>query len=168
MNAYILTLLSASLVAAIIELLTPKGEGGRIAAHVRMIAGLFLLVALLNPLKEGILFLHSAAEGDLVGRIEEHLPHYDVYDYESAFRDTLTTVGKVETEAWVISALEAIFGIPSEGCIVEAVCETQENTVALQEVRITLCGKYALEKPHPIEAYVTDQLKCPCYVTVNP
>ena len=51
MSAYILPLLAASLAAALVELLAPKGDGGRIAAHVRMIAGLYLLVALLNPLR---------------------------------------------------------------------------------------------------------------------
>jgi len=61
---YLLSLLTASLAAAIAELLAPKGEGGRITAHIRMVAGLFLLVALLNPLREGIRLLRDAALGD--------------------------------------------------------------------------------------------------------
>ena len=43
MSNYILTLLAASLAACMIELLAPKGDGGRTASYVRMIAGLFLL-----------------------------------------------------------------------------------------------------------------------------
>ncbi|MBQ9151727.1 MAG: hypothetical protein IJX72_05705 [Clostridia bacterium] len=168
MNAYILTILAASLAAAIIELLAPKGDGGRIAAHVRMIAGLFLLVALLNPLKEGILLLQSAVEGDLTDRLSEAIPNHTPTDYEAAFGDTLTAVGKKEVEAWVASTLENVFGIPSSGYTVEAVCESVETTVTLREVRISLHGKYILENPHPIEAYVTEQLKCSCYVTVHP
>ena len=168
MSDYILTILAASLAAAIIELLSPKGEGGRIASHVRMVAGLFLLVALLGPLREGILFLKSAAEGNLTDRLVSITPDVSPDAYEDAFRDTLAGIGKEEAEAWVVSALHTVFGIPSTGCTVEAVCEAEGNALALREVRISLCGEYALENPHPIEKYITSQLQCPCYVTVQP
>ena len=168
MNAYILTILAASLAAAIIELLSPKGEGGRIASHVRTVAGLFLLVALLGPLREGILFLRSAAEGNLTDRLASMTPDVSPEAYEEAFRDTLVGIGKEETEAWVLSALHTVFGIPSTGCIGAAVCETEGNTLDLREVRISLCGEYVLENPHPIETYIVSQLQCPCYVTVQP
>ena len=167
MNAYILTILAASLAAAMIELLAPKGDGDRIAAHVRMIAGLFLLVVLLQPLKEGILLLRSAASGDLTDRLSEAVPDYAPTDYEAAFNDTLTAVGKGEVEAWVASALNTVFSIPPSGCTVEAICEAEETTLILREVRIALHGKYVFENPHLIEAYVSEQLGCACYVTVT-
>ena len=167
MKAYILTILSASLVAAVIELLTPKGEGGRIAAHVRLIAGLFLLVALLNPLREGILYLKSAAEGNLTDRLAEVLPESSAEDYEEVFLGVLTDAGALETEAWVLSALETVFHIPPTACTVEAICEAEGNALALREVRIALSGEYMWEDPHPIEAYISAQLQCPCYVTVQ-
>lgn len=168
MNAYIFTILAASVVAAIIELMTPKGEGGRLASHVRMIAGLFLLVALLGPLREGILFLKSAAEGNLTDRLVSITPDVSPDAYEDAFRDTLAGIGKEETEAWVVSALHAVFGIPSTDCTVEAVCEAEGYDLALREIRISLRGDCALKNPHPIEEYIASQLQCPCYVTIQP
>lgn len=168
MNAYILTVLAAALAAAVIELLSPKGEGGRMAGHVRMIAGLFLLAVLLNPLREGLLLLRSAADGDLVDRLEAVVPTPTPSDYEAAFSENLMFIGKTETEAWVISMLESTYGIPPSGCTVEAVCEADISALTLREVRIALHGKYALENPHPIEAYVTERLQCPCFVTVHP
>lgn len=167
MNGYVLTVLGASLAAAMIELLSPKGEGGRIASHVRMIAGLFLMVALLGPLREGILFLKSAAEGNLTNRLAEVIPEQISTDYEAAFRDTLVGVGKEETEAWVITVLDTVFGIPPGACTVEAVLQTEGKTLTLEEVRIALSQKHALENPHPIETYISSQLQCPCYVTVQ-
>ena len=167
MSAYVLTILSASLAAAVVELLAPKGEGGRIAGHVRMIAGLFLIVALLRPLGEGLRFLASAAEGDLTARLEEALPEGESEDYEEVFGSTLSAVSRAEVEAFVISALDSVFGIPPEDCAVEAVCDTEDSAVSLREVRISLCGGSALENPHPIESYITAQLQCPCYVTVQ-
>ncbi len=167
MKVYILTILSASLVAAVIELLAPKGEGGRISSHVRLIAGLFLLVALLHPLREGILYLQSAAEGNLTDRLAEVIPEASDEDFEEVFLGVLTDRGALETEAWVLSALETVFHIPPTACTVEAICEAEGNALALREVRIALSGDDSWKDPHPIEAYVSAQLQCPCYVTVR-
>lgn len=167
MNAYILSLLAASLFAAVAELLAPKGEGGRLADHVRMVAGLFLLVALLNPLQEGIGILREAADGDLTRRWEEMLPDAGNEGYEDAFSSSLATVSREEVEAWVISALDTVFGIPPSSCTVEVLCEATASSVQLLEVRIALHGATVFENPHPIEAYVTAQLQCPCFVTVR-
>ena len=167
MHAYILTILTASLGAAVVELLAPKGEGGRITGHVRMIAGLFLIVALLDPLREGILFLRSAADGDLTARLEEVLPERDSEDYGKVFDSTLAAVSRAEVEAFVISALGTVFGIPETDCRVEAVCEAEDGTPVLCEVRIALGGDSVFKDPHPIESYVTAQLQCPCHVTVH-
>lgn len=167
MSSYVLTLLSAALAAAVIELLSPKGEGGKLAAHVRMIAGLFLLAAFLNPLRAGLGLLRDAVNGDLTARLESMLPQGDTDSYEAAFGDTLTAVSRAEVEAFARSALQTEFGIPPENCAVSAVCTYEEELLTLSELRISLHGSHALVNPHPIEAYFTEQLKCPCYVTVG-
>ena len=167
MNAYILTLLSASLAAAVAELLAPKGEGGRTASHIRMIAGLFLLVALLEPLGEGIRLLRNTAEGDPASRVEDLIPDGVETDYGVVFGDSIAAMGEKGVSFWVTETLETRFGIPSEGCTVSVICAYGEETLTIKEVRICLTGRYVLEDPHPIEAYVTEQLTCPCYVTVG-
>ena len=171
MSAYILTLLSASLAVCVIELLLPKGDGERVASHVRLVSGLFLLVALLNPLREGLTLLRSAASGELGEVIAERLPTSSPEeDYAASFNATLSEVGRREVEAWVKETLSAVFAIPSEGCAVEAVCQVEETeegvALSLAELRIGLKGKYILEDPHPIETYVSERLGCPCFVTV--
>lgn len=167
-NAYILTILAAALIASVAELLAPKGDGGRIAAHVRMIAGLFLLVVLLHPLKEGLLLLESAADGEWGDQIADQLPDHIPGNHEAVFNHTLTAIGEQEAEDWVTAALSTVFGIPSASCTVEAACGVEEQMLTLKEIRIALQGKYMLENPHPIESYVTEQLGCPCFVTVYP
>ena len=173
MSAYVLSLLGASLAACMVELLVPKGDGGRIAGHVRMVAGLFLLVALLEPIGAGLTLLRRAAEGELTGWIEEQIPSSavdgDSERFEDVFRESLNGVGRREVEAWVVESLETAFGIPAAGCAVEAVCDLTDGAgenSALRELRIGLRGAYALEDPHPIEAYFAERLGCPCYVTV--
>ncbi len=167
MNTYILTLLAASLAAAVVELLSPKGEGGKLVSHVRMIAGLFLLAALLNPLKEGISLLRDAADGDLTHRLESLLPTNTPDDYEAAFGDALTAVSRGEVEAFVVSALETDFGIPPSGCTVSVTCAYEDGILTVTEVRIALHGRYMTQDPHPIEDHVSERLRCPCYVTVG-
>ena len=166
MTSYILTLLSASLAAAVIELLVPKGDGGRIAAYVRMVSGLFLLVALLNPLKEGIHILQAAADGDLAGMMAEQIPSPEPDEYRDAFASTLTSVGKQETESFVTETLESVFGIPPQYHAVEAVLESDGESMALREIRIGLKGKHFLEDPHPMEKFYAERFGGPCYVTV--
>lgn len=135
--------------------------------HVRMIAGLFLLVVLLNPLKEGIALLRSAAEGALTEYLTVVVPDDMNEDYEGVFHDTLTFVGQEEVKAWVVSALESEFGILPSECRTSVTCAVEEDMLTVCEVRIALSGKYAAENPHPIESCVTEALGCPCYVTVD-
>lgn len=167
MKNYILSLLAASLAAVVVELLAPKGEGGRMASHVRMIAGLFLLVALLEPLGEGIAILRDATDGDLSARVEALVPSDGETDYEAVFGDNLAAIGANEVKAWVTQAMAIHFGIPAEGCAVWVDCAYGDETLTVTEVRISLTPAYLLQDPHPIETYFTEQLSCPCYVTVD-
>jgi hypothetical protein len=164
---YILSLLTASLAAAIAELLAPKGEGGRITAHIRMIAGLFLLVALLNPLAEGIRLLRDIALGDPASRVEELIPPGSGTDYSAVFGDSLTAVSSREVEAWITVQLESRFDIPPSDCRVWVFCSYEEEILTVTEARISLLGGYALRDPHPIETYFANQLNCPCFVTAD-
>lgn len=164
---YLLSLLTASLAAAIAELLAPKGEGGRITAHIRMVAGLFLLVALLNPLREGIRLLRDTALGDPAARLEDLIPSDLETDYTAVFGDSLTSISSREVEAWITTELESRFDIPPSGCRVWVSCSYEEDTLTVTEARIALLGQYTLKDPHPIESYFTNQLNCPCFVTAH-
>ena len=167
MKTYIVSLLSASLVAAVVELLAPKGQGDRVVSHIRMLGGLFLLVALLTPLGEGIRLLRSATDGDLASRVESFIPSWEAGGYDGVFGDTLTDITAEEVESWVTQTMDARFGIPPEECTVWVACTYDGEILAITEIRIALSGSYALRDPHPVETYFTEQLDCPCYVTVG-
>ncbi|MBR5124234.1 MAG: hypothetical protein IKU90_03805 [Clostridia bacterium] len=167
MKTYIWILLASSIAAAVIQLLAPKGENGGLGDHVRMIAGLFLVVSLLNPLKEGIALLRSVAEGDLSDCFDLTIPSDAEGDYEGVFHDALSFVGQEEVRGWVVSLLETEFGIPPSGCRVSVTCAVEGEIVAVEEVGITLLGRYAVEDPHPIESRVGEALSCPVCVTVE-
>ena len=167
MKVYILTLLAASVASAVIRLLAPKGTGGHLGEHIRMITGLFLLVALLTPLREGMELLRTAASGELAEHLTVAVPEEALGDYGEVFGDALTFVGREEVKAWVESELDTHFGIPRSECRISVTCAVAEENLTVSEVRISLSGSYITQDPHPIESYVTEKLGCPCYVTVD-
>ncbi len=167
MTTYVYTLLASALGLALVELVSPKGEGGKLAASIRMLAGLCLVAVLLSPLREGVRLLSSFRDGTLSERVEEMIPEDALPDYGEVFGNTLTAVTEQEVEAWTLSLLSSVYGIPAEGCAVSALCTYEDETVTITEVRIALMGKYALTDPHPIESAVTQTLGCPCFVTVG-
>ncbi len=168
MSAYILSLTVASIAAAVALLLAPRGDGGRMASYVRMIAGLFLLVALLGPIKEGITLLSSIADGSLAEDIMDAFPERPATDYESTLAASLTQMTASEVEIWVVSTLAEMFAVPESDITLSALCAPADDglTVTVCELRIALSGNSALVDPHPIEAYFEEALNAPCHVTV--
>ena len=167
MKQYVLSIIAAILMAAVIEKLSPAGEGGRITAHVRFLTGLFIILTLLSPLREAVELITTVSENGFQGVSEDLFAPSQEGDYREMLGQTLVTVSRSEGEAWVVKVLSERFSIPSEGCTVEVICTSDGETVAFCEVRIALEGRYALQDPHPVEAYISEALGCPCYVTVR-
>ncbi len=159
---YILSLTAASIAAVVVELLAPRGEGGRLASSVRMTAGLFLLVALLSPLRAGLELLTGLAEGSL------ELPAAETVDYGSTWQGALVAMGERELVAWAVDALYADFSVPPAHAEVIPVFAEDGDALPppLSELCIVLHGASVLEDPHPIEEYFTAALGVPCRVTV--
>ncbi len=169
MSPYILSLCVAAIAAAVVELLAPRGDGGRLAAHIRMIAGLFLLVILLRPLSDGIAFLSTAAAGDLADILPDDLPTPS-RDYESTLYAALSDCTVAELEIWVQNTLTAEFAIPPEDISISVLSEpaTPDAALTVTELRIALSGSSMLRDPHPIEDYFAEALSAPCYLTITP
>ena len=169
MASYILSLVAASMAAAIVELLAPRGEGGRIAAQVRMVAGLFLIVALLLPLRDGVAFLADLADGD---GLDVDIPSYDASAYEATLQVSLLSMGSEELAAWVRNTVAEELSISAD--LVEVIPVWGESgngseTIPppLAEVYVVLSGSAVLADPHAIEALVSEALGCPCRVSVS-
>ncbi len=162
MAPYILSLVAASVAAALIELLAPRGEGGRMAAQVRMVAGLFLLVALLNPLRVGLKYLTGLGDS-----VEMGSPSVEPSDYEATLQASVLTLGSAELGAWVKEILASDFSVPPDRVEVIPVWEDSDTLPPpLSELCIVLSGSAMLTDPHPIEAYFSGVLGCPCRVSI--
>ncbi len=168
MSAYILSLCVASLIATVAELLAPRGEGGRLSAHVRTVAGLFLLVALLHPLRDGIAYIRDLAEGNISALLPDDVTLSEPTDYESILYASLSASTEAEVLSFVETHLSSEFGISSDAVTLSVVYipGTADAPPVLQELRIALSGSAALQDPHPIEAYFADLFGTVCHVTV--
>ncbi len=159
--SYILSLLAASFAAVVVELLAPRGEGGRLAASVRMCAGLFLLVALLGPLRAGVALLGSLADA------LPEFPTHEAPDRESERLAPVVALGEAALVEWVTETLSTEFSLPPDR--VEVMCvwaESADGLPPLTELHIVLLGSAMLTDPHPIEAHFADALDIPCRVSV--
>ncbi len=160
-------LIAAAVAATLVELIAPQGEGGRMGGHVRLVAGLCVLVALIQPLREGVMLLRAMAEGDLAEMLPDvELPAEE--EYGSVWSDTLAAMGDQEVTSWVEGVLEQKFEISPDNRRVQVVCEVGENGVLhVKEVYIALRGAAIWKDPHTIEGYVSERLSAPCTVSVG-
>lgn len=163
--AYVYGFILTAVMAVLVEMLVPAG--GKLGGHVRLVAGLCLLVALIGPIREGIGLLRSAADGSWEWGIPEEFPEIDT-DYEGMLGDHLASLGQREMEAWVSTTLTERFGIPAERATVTATVTAGEGGVpVLRHIHIRLTGSSVFKNPHEVEAFFTEQLGCPCTVAVG-
>ncbi len=169
MSGYVLSLCAAALVAAMAELLSPGGPGGQTTRHVRAVAGLFVLLAMLVPLRDGIRALSSLADGDISGDLSEMVPSVETVDYEDAFYTSLATYTADEVVLYIKTTLSSEFFVSPENATVSVICDppAAETSLRICEIRIALSGTDSLRDPHPIEAYFEAALGAECFVTVG-
>lgn len=165
MGRYVYGLILVGVSAAVVELLAVGGDASRMKGHLRLVAGLCILVACLQPMREGIAYLTSLAEGEL----PLTLPHKDVEEenYQEMFDGYLGDTGSREVKVWVETTLTDVFGISEEHSTVEVSMTVADGVPCPAEVYIALSGKAILKNPHRIEEYISSRLACPCYVSVS-
>ncbi len=160
MGSYVYGLIAVGVAAAVAELLTVGNKG-----YVRLVAGLCILLACIQPLREGVSYLRDLAEGDL----DLSLPPAaeDAENYGDMFNGYLSDTGRREVESWVETALTDVFGISREHFSVEARMTVREGVPCPEEIYISLQGKAILKNPHQIEDYISSRMTCPCHVFVG-
>lgn len=163
MKEYIYVLILTAVMAAVAELLT---DGGSSAGVVRMVAGLCVLVALVQPVKEGILWLREASLGEADFEEWLTLPDEGV-DAEAVFNGQLSQLGRQEVERATVSLLAEQFGVRPEDCRVEAELVGDGGEMRIECIRIVLSGMAILKNPHSIEAAVKEAFGGECVVAVE-
>ena len=160
MTGYFLGLLSLAVCCAAVELLTPSGEGGGVAGHVRFMSGLCLLCVLVTPLTQ--LLVDGSLADRMEGAINDWLDEGEraQEEYSDRWEEQLEEMDAVYAEACLASLLQQKFEIAAEDLTVRV--ETDGTGETISAVRIGLSGRAVWINTHEMEAYIEEMLGCEC------
>ncbi len=164
MKDYLIGLLAASMIAALVGLLTPDGERGGIGKHVKLLTALFLVCVLIAPIGSAIEGLKKLFEGgiDLPGM--EETPDQS---YQEELSGALENASTAYFTQMLTQVLENQFQIPAG----ELRCAVSWESVgeALKPTRVTvvLSGSAIWKDPRAIEDFVEELLGCNCVSAIE-
>ena len=163
MKVYLLSVLTTSLIASLVGILTPEGERGGIAKHVKLLLSLLLICALIAPLKGAVQWLRELGEGEIrIPAIED-----SEHEYQSQMQEALDGASETYFIQMLTQAIASEFSISTDQMRCSARWEQAESGLAPTSVTVILSGAAIWKNPHAIEAYVVDLLGCACEVAIE-
>ena len=162
MKAYILSVTVASLIAAVITLLTPEGKDGGIGKHVKLLTSLAILAVIINPF---LTFLKDLSVKDVDSLKDKILSSADPQDpYEKIFYESLSEMSAIDLEDELKKLISEKFGIKSENLSINAEYSVVENAVCFNRITVILSGGAIFRNPYDVEAYVKNitGIECKC------
>lgn len=164
MKEYIVSLFAAALVAALIGVLSPEGEGGGISKHMRLLTALFLLCVIVAPI------------GGLIGTLEgmldgtESLPGLEG-DAEEGYREemenALSSAAKPYFANLLIEAVKKEFSIPDGEVRCSIRWRDGESGATPDRISIILSGSSIWKDPSGIEKFVRERVGCECVTAIE-
>lgn len=165
MRNYLMGLLVLALCCAVVELLSPAGEGNGIGKHVKLMSALCLLCVLTQPLTQ-LLREGATLPERLQGWVDGISPGDGESDEQYAERweeecERLDVSLAAET---VAELLETEFGLAAADCRVELIL-SESNTIS--KVRVALSGQAIWVNTHEMETYIERMLGCPSMIYIE-
>lgn len=152
MQQYLMGLFALALCCAVVEMLSPDGEGGGIARHIKLMSALCLLCVLLSPVVTWL------REGE---SLPDHLRDFwdgltqDAEDTEQELLDRWEQESErldiALAEETVAEMLETKFSLSSEDCRVSLTLDDGGNITC---VRVALRGRGIWCNTHEMQAYI--------------
>lgn len=160
MTRYFLGLLAFAVCCAVVELLTPSGEGGGVAGHIKWMSGLCLLCVLVTPIAEIL------SEGNLIDRLEGALDEWLTEgeqaeeEYQDQWKEQYEHMDATYAEASIAYLLQEKFEILPEDMAVRIKADATGERI--EAVYVGLGGRAVWLNAHEIEAYIESMLGCEC------
>ncbi len=163
MKEYLISIVAASLIAALLGILAPEGSGKGLSKHVRLLSALFLLCVLITPLK----YISETVRDLINGNITWEAPPTDSKeDYDEELKQSFNASSKVYFAQLLLNRLETEFKIPTGEVRCSIQWENEEETRPLR-ISIILSGSSVWRDPKPIENYVEELLGCECVSAIE-
>ena len=166
MREYIIGLLALAVCCAVVELLSPEGEGGGIARHIKLMTGLCLLCVLATPI---VSLLRAGA--DLPARLEAALSDWLAIreeadrDFSDLFREEWEQMDLSLASQTVVGMLREKFDIADGDVSVEVLLDEEQTRISC--VRVALSGRAIWQNTHEIEAFIGETLGCECIIYIE-
>lgn len=164
MQAYIISIVSASLAISMVNILSPKGSSDGIAKHLRLLSALFLICVLTSPAKELIVGLRDLANGEV------NLPSTDQQlreEHEELLIETLNSATQSYFLQSLTQLIEKEFSIPTGEVRCMAQWTTEENTYKPSKITVLLSGSAKWKNPVRIEEFLEALLNCECVTAIE-
>lgn len=165
MSQYIYAWISVAVLATLSELMVPGGQQGKTTGHLRFVAGLCVLIALLPTVKEGVSRLYELSDGayDITFPEGENVAE----GYDAFFSDKMADITRDQYEAWIYDALAQEFSLSEDQALTVIHMNEAEGLPVLASVEICLIGTGILKNPHQIKTYMEAHLSVPCTVSAD-
>lgn len=164
MKQYLMGLFVLAVCCAVVELLSPEGEGGGIARHIRLMSGLCLLCVALSPLAAWLESgetpfdaLSSALDGWLSQSEEET-------SFEQRWKEQSEQLDLNMAGAMVEEMLEERFDLSASDCRVTLAVGRDG---VLSEVRVALTGRAIWVNTKHLQDYIRQALGCESTVYIE-
>lgn len=160
MTGYFWGLLAFAVCCSAVEFLTPSGEGGGLAGHMKWLSGLCLLCVLVTPIRQ--IVVDGGVIARLEGALEEWLSQGEQTrdEYDDLWQEQYEQMDVAYAEASMTALLQQKFAIASGDVRVRL--QVDESREKIESVHVALSGRAVWLNTHEIEAYVEQMLGCEC------
>lgn len=164
LQSYLVTLLAASFITALIRILSQNKEGSDISKYIKLLTSLFLVCVLIVPLQSVVEKLQSFRNNTAeIPGIE--LPEENAYrnQLEAALDQASTTY----FTQMLTQMLETQFSVETGELRCTVQWKQENGTLSPVRVTVILSGKAIWKDPKQIEAFVSDLLGCECVSAIE-
>lgn len=164
MQSYLFSIIGAALAATVIGILTPKGEGGTVSSHIRLLTALFFICVLIAPIRSMLNTFTEFVNGEI------HISGTngaESTDYQKQLDEALEASSKSYFTQMLTKTLESTFSIDTGNIRCTVHWGEQEERLQPTRVTIVLSGSAIWRDPDRLEAFVTDLLGCECVTAIE-
>lgn len=161
---YLLTVIGASLLAALIGILAPKGEGEGLSKHLRLLTSLFLICVMISPIKGLTETVTGWINGDVTFPWEET---EDEDHYREQMDEALESASKEYFTRQLTEAIKSQFSMEDGSVRCQIRWESNQEELRPARVAVILSGASIWKNPEHIEAFVEELLHCECVTAIE-
>ena len=152
MKNYIISAVYVAVFAGIVLLLAPKGKGGSMERHIKLLVSLAFISVMIQP---AVSFFRSI-----------EIPDFNIetvsYAYEEELYENLINLEKSELEKGLKTLISKNFSINEENVDVTVTVILQDDKPKTEKVYVKVSGTAILCNTNDIENYISGLLNCKC------